>query len=85
MKGLMEQVGFVDVVETTAIWPIGLWPKDKRLKEVGRWGLLGATDSLYPFAVYLLTRALGWSEDEVRKLCDEVQKELPKSKYYFQA
>lgn len=83
MKGLMEKAGFVDVVESTAIWPIGAWPKDKRLKEVGKWGLLGVTDSVYPFSVHLLTKAFEWRPDEVRALCDEVQKELPKGKYYL--
>lgn len=83
MKGLMEKAGFVDIVESTAVWPIGTWPKDKRLKDVGKWGLLGVTDSLYPFAVRLLTSASGWSNDEVRALCDEVAREIPKGKYYF--
>ncbi|RPB21339.1 S-adenosyl-L-methionine-dependent methyltransferase [Terfezia boudieri ATCC MYA-4762] len=83
MKELMERAGFVDVIESTAIWPIGAWPKDKGLKEIGKWGALGITDSLYPFAVRLLTKGLGWSKDEVIKLCGEVENELPKSKYYF--
>jgi len=83
MKRLMEEAGFVDVVESTAIWPLGAWPKDKRLKEVGKWGLLGCTDSLYPFAEYLLPKGLGWSLEETRKLCDAVKEEIPKSKYYF--
>jgi len=85
MKGLMENAGFVDVVESTAIWPIGPWPKDKALKEVGKWGLLGVTDSLYPFAVQLLIKGLGWSVDQVRDLCHDVGKELPKGRYYVHA
>ncbi|KAF8422980.1 S-adenosyl-L-methionine-dependent methyltransferase [Tirmania nivea] len=83
MKGLMEKAGFVDVIESTAVWPIGAWPKNKHLKDIGKWGLLGVLDTLYPFAVHLLTTASGWSSDDVRKLCGEVEKELPKSKYYF--
>jgi len=83
MKGLMERAGFVDVTESTAIWPIGTWPKDKRLKETGRWGFVGLNDSLYPFAVHLLTKGLGWEVEKVKKLCDEAAEELPKSKYYF--
>jgi len=83
MKGLMEKAGFVDVVESTAIWPIGAWPKDKALKEVGKWGLLGVNESLYPFAVRLLTSASGWSTKQVLELCSETEKELPKGKYYF--
>ena len=83
MKGLMEKAGFVDVVESTAIWPIGAWPKDKRLKEAGKWGLLGIHDSLYPFAIHLLTKVEGWSQQEVRDLCDEAAKDVPKGRYYF--
>jgi len=82
MKGLMENAGFIDVVESTAIWPIGGWPKDKQLKQVGRWGLLGLSESLYPFSVALLTRGLGWSIDQVRELCRDTEKELPKGNYY---
>ncbi|KAF8448323.1 putative TAM domain methyltransferase [Terfezia claveryi] len=82
MKELMEKAGFVDVVESTAIWPIGSWPKDKRLKELGRWGLLGCNDSLYPFAEYLFPKGLGWSLEEAHKLSDEVKQELVKSKWF---
>ncbi len=31
----MEEVGFVDVVETVYKWPQNRWPKDKKFKELG--------------------------------------------------
>ncbi|KAF8465346.1 S-adenosyl-L-methionine-dependent methyltransferase [Kalaharituber pfeilii] len=81
MKARMEKAGFVDVTAQTAIWPAGPWPKDKRLKEVGKWGLIGALDSLFPFVVYYLTKE-GWSVDQVKVLCDRTANALHTNKYY---
>lgn len=81
MKARMEKAGFVDCVAKTAIWPAGPWPKDKRLKEIGKWGLLGALDSLLPFAIHLLTKE-GWEVKDIEELCDKVAKSYAKNKYY---
>ena len=81
IKDRLKKAGFVDVVERTAIWPLGPWPKDKHLKELGKWGLMGACDSLFPFGVHLLTKE-GWSIEEIRDLCDKTAKGFYKNKYY---
>lgn len=39
MAGLMQEAGFVDVVEKRFRWPVGDWSGDVRLREVGRWNL----------------------------------------------
>ena len=69
MKGMLEATGFVDVVEKAEVWPLSGWPKDPRLKELGRWGTLGTIESAYPFALQLLTRE-GWTVDKVKELAD---------------
>jgi len=81
MKARMERVGFVECEAQTAVWPIGLWPKDKRLKEIGKWGLLGTLESLYPFGVHILTKE-GWSLERIKTMCDKVAKSLNKNNYY---
>lgn len=81
MKARMEKAGFVDCVAQRAIWPVGPWPKDKRLKEIGKWALMGALDSLFPFGVHLLTRE-GWTVEQVKELCDTTAKSFYKTKYY---
>lgn len=83
MKKLMEDTGFVDVVETNKVWPMSEWPKDPHLKELGRWGKLGAAESGYPFALHLLTRE-GWTVEQVQDLADKATKSLRKGgpKYY---
>jgi hypothetical protein len=61
MKTWMEEAGFVDVVERRFVWPIGAWPKDKRLKDMGRWGERNWTDGLEGWVLALYTRVLGVS------------------------
>jgi hypothetical protein len=36
-EGMMEDVGFVDVVRIPFSWPQNLWPKGKMEKELGMW------------------------------------------------
>ena len=81
IKDRLIGAGFVDVVERTAIWPLGPWPKDKHLKELGKWGRMGTLESLNPFATQLLSRE-GWSMDQIKDLCDSVRKAYDKGKYY---
>ena len=39
-KRLMEEVGFVDVVEVVHKWPTNTWPKDPEYKEIGAWQMI---------------------------------------------
>ena len=81
IKAKLIKAGFVDVVERTAIWPLGPWPKDKHLKELGKWGRMGTLESLIPFATQLLTRE-GWTMEKVKDLCRSVREAHDKGKYY---
>ncbi|KAF8456609.1 S-adenosyl-L-methionine-dependent methyltransferase [Terfezia claveryi] len=47
-KQRLIDAGFIDVVEKTAVWPVGNWPKDESLKDIGRYGRKGVLDSLPP-------------------------------------
>ena len=81
MRDRIRRAGFVDVVQSTAIWPLGPWPKDKNLKEIGKWGKIGTVESTYPFATQLLSRE-GWSMERISELCDSVIKAADTGKYY---
>jgi hypothetical protein len=35
VKKIMEDVGYVDVVETVYQWPMNRWPAEKKMKEIG--------------------------------------------------
>lgn len=58
MKEKIERAGFVNVVEKTFKVPIGGWPADTRLREIGQWALLGFLSGLEGYALATLTRVL---------------------------
>ncbi len=35
VKQVMEEAGYVDVVEVIYKWPMNRWPADKKMKEIG--------------------------------------------------
>ena len=35
VKHVMEDAGYVDVVEVIYKWPMNWWPADKKMKEIG--------------------------------------------------
>ena len=58
----MRQAGFKEVTERRLIMPVGRWPKDKRLKEIGSFNLLQWEDGIEGWTLMLLTKVL--------KVCD---------------
>ncbi|KAK0377467.1 major facilitator superfamily transporter [Colletotrichum limetticola] len=78
----IEDAGFVDIVTEKFIWPLNTWPKDKRFKEIGRWMALNLDMGIEALTLGLLTRVMGWTREEVLKLCDDVRKDLAKTWYH---
>ncbi|KAH6639667.1 S-adenosyl-L-methionine-dependent methyltransferase [Boeremia exigua] len=66
-------LGFVDVQVQTFIWPIGPWPKDPYLKDLGRWGERNWCDGIEGWVMALYTRLLGWTYDEVKSFVRDFQ------------
>ena len=62
MTALIEQAGYVDVVEKRFRWPFGAWAEDKRLKDIGRWQLHHWEGGLEGWTMALMTRCLGVSD-----------------------
>ena len=36
IKSLLAEAGFVDIEQTTSLWPMTWWPKDARYKRTGK-------------------------------------------------
>ena len=62
IKEMIIQAGFVDVVEELYKWPMGEWPVDQWLKDIGRWNALHWVEGLDTWLMRLLTQYLGVSE-----------------------
>ncbi|KIW00641.1 uncharacterized protein PV09_07834 [Verruconis gallopava] len=81
-KALMEEAGYVDVTEVQFVWPQNPWPKDKKLKELGRWNLVNMLDGLEGYSMALLTRAHGMSPEEVQVFLSDVRKDMKNPKIH---
>jgi hypothetical protein len=55
---LMKKAGFVNVTYRTFKWPIGTWPKDPKLKQIGAYNRLGWEEGIEGWAMYLFTNHL---------------------------
>jgi hypothetical protein len=75
-KQYMLDAGFLDVVEVPLIWPQNTWPKDKHLKELGRWNLANLLDGLEGYSMAVMTRAHGMSSKAVQLMMVEVRKDM---------
>lgn len=65
IKDLMEEAGFVDIVETKIKWPIGPWGATPKLKDIGRWNMTHWIEGLEGWSLALLTRVLGVSRPSI--------------------
>ncbi|KIW01727.1 uncharacterized protein PV09_06904 [Verruconis gallopava] len=68
--------GFIDVVEHRYKWPIGDWPRDPHLKEIGMYNRLFWEDGIEGWSMYLLTNVLKWSREEVMVYLAQVRSAL---------
>ena len=82
----MEKLGFTKVKEERYVWPLGDWPKDKALRELGSYSRVGLSDGLQAFGLHLLTRWGDYSVQEVEELVEAAKKDMSKQggKYYAQ-
>ncbi|GKT60197.1 methyltransferase domain-containing protein [Colletotrichum tofieldiae] len=72
----MDDAGFVDITVKKYIWPLNSWPKDKKLKEIGKWHNVNLNLGLEALSLALFTRALEWTQEEVLALCAGVRGDL---------
>ncbi|ORY17343.1 S-adenosyl-L-methionine-dependent methyltransferase [Clohesyomyces aquaticus] len=72
LKQRMLKAGFVDVYERVVKVPIGPWPKDPKMKEIGRYQREHMAMGIEPYTLGFIGKVLGWSEQECRVLTAKV-------------
>ena len=65
LKSMMEAAGFVNVTTREFKVPIGTWPADAKMREVGAFQLVAMLDGVQGLTIALWTRFLGWGEREI--------------------
>ncbi|WEW57242.1 hypothetical protein PRK78_002707 [Emydomyces testavorans] len=66
LKGWIEDGGFTNITEKCFKLPIGPWPKDRRLKEIGLWNQMQFLQGVEAWTMGLLTSVYGWTAQEVQ-------------------
>ncbi|KAL9006940.1 MAG: hypothetical protein Q9188_000316 [Gyalolechia gomerana] len=82
LEGWMKDAGFQNIHAEKFVLPVGTWPKDKTLKEVGAWNFLQINEGLEAFTLALFTREAGYSVDEVKVICANIRKEIKDPKLH---
>ncbi|EKD18943.1 UMTA methyltransferase family protein [Drepanopeziza brunnea f. sp. 'multigermtubi' MB_m1] len=76
MPRWLREAGFEDIAMHDEIVPIGPWPRDRRLKNIGRYFLSNMLEGgVENYTLMLFTRA-GWDETSVHAMLGGVRKDL---------
>ncbi|KAJ4258257.1 hypothetical protein NW762_008406 [Fusarium torreyae] len=75
-KDKLIKAGFEDVHQKILKMPIGSWPKDPVLKEVGKCQLIQSCLAIDSYTPMLVEKVLGWSKEESQVLMENAKKEL---------
>ncbi|CEJ59996.1 hypothetical protein PMG11_08593 [Penicillium brasilianum] len=81
----IERAGFVDIHTKDYRWPIGPWPKDKTLKEVGDINYKHWLIGMEGYGMWLLTHygdPVPWMKEEVQVYVAQMRRELSKPRIH---
>lgn len=72
----MAKVGFINIKEHHAKWPLGPWAKGKKEKLMGHYMLENIYAGIEGASLMLFTKVLGWTKDEVEVDIANVRREV---------
>jgi len=72
----LREAGFVDVQHEIRKIPIGPWPKDPKMKEIGTFQSVQELQVIDSYTPALFSRVLGWSETEIQVFMAKVKKDI---------
>lgn len=84
LEGWVREAGFVNVQHKLLPIPLGMWPRNKRLKEIGAFDLLGFLDGLEAMSLRMLMNVRRWEIEEVKVFLALVRKDLRNPKFHAQ-
>ncbi|RYP65560.1 hypothetical protein DL770_008972 [Monosporascus sp. CRB-9-2] len=80
----VKEAGFKNVTHHRFRFPIGPWPRDPKMKEIGMYNLTQVLQGLEGFSLRLFCDVLGWRQEEVVVLTSKVRKELKTRSFHAQ-
>jgi hypothetical protein len=79
LKTKFENAGFTNITVVNKKLPMGSWPKDQKLKEIGLWQLAVFLSGLEAFSLAIFCRCLGWSSVKVQVFLAQVRKDVSRN------
>jgi len=82
MQGWLREAGFQDVDQVDRLIPVGMWPRDRRMKEIGKYYQVHLLEGgMENYTMALFTRN-GWAPEEVQVLLAHVRNEVKSNKMH---
>ncbi|KAH6885407.1 S-adenosyl-L-methionine-dependent methyltransferase [Thelonectria olida] len=75
-KDKLQAAGFVDVQQEIRKIPIGAWPKDPEMKEIGRYQSIQELQVVDSYTPAVFSRVLGWSNEEIQVFIAKVKNDM---------
>jgi hypothetical protein len=82
LKDVATKAGFTRVQEKIFPVPVGGWPRDPKLKLVGKFYGLTLDEGAAAISMRLLTQVRGWSAEEVHVLVARAREEMKRYHFY---
>ncbi|OKP13887.1 hypothetical protein PENSUB_462 [Penicillium subrubescens] len=82
----IRKAGFVEIHEKESKWPIGPWPRDKRLKEAGVVNFQHWMSGMEGWCMWLLTKfgsPQPWTKEEVHVYVAKMRAELKTPRFHI--
>lgn len=79
----MEEAGFTDIKAHKLLVPMGGWPKDKRLRDIGRHTGQSAGVGIESYSLSLLTKFGGYSAEKAKTWAAAAMKEVYSRKIHM--
>ena len=74
----MTEAGFINITKHEFKFPIGPWPKDKRMRQAGAFGLVNLLEGIQGLSMKVFTGLLGWKVEDMEMLLAECREEIKK-------
>nr|RBQ97258.1 hypothetical protein FVER53263_06746 [Fusarium verticillioides] len=86
-RSAMEKAGFVNLEERDFKVPIGGWPKDPKMKEIGKYAQATLEQDIEGYVLFMANTVEGWTKEEVEVYISMLRRELRQGNmhpYYWQ-
>ncbi|KAK7734302.1 hypothetical protein SLS53_007952 [Cytospora paraplurivora] len=81
-KKAMEEAGFVDIHEWEFKAPVGSWPRDKKLKNIGQWAQTALESDIEGYVLFIASVVAGWSREEILVYIAQLRREIRSGKHH---